>query len=251
MLASLSSYRMGAGMVRVFTACENRDILLRKLPEVIIDTYTDDGVGEVANDERQALMEAIKWADVVAIGPGISTSYKAVAILKLVLEYCGKPMVVDADALNILARNEDLLKQFEFGRRKYDSEVVFTPHVGELSRLMKVSVENIKGDILDCARSFERNYDVTIVCKDARTVVAKRGKPSYINLSGNEGMATAGSGDVLTGIIAAMMAQGYSGYDGAVMGVYAHGLAGDIAKDKTSSYYVMAQDIIQALRELR
>jgi NAD(P)H-hydrate epimerase len=128
--------------------------------------------------------------------------------------------------------------------------VVFTPHLGEFSRLIKLSVDNIKENILECVRNFARDYDVTIVCKDARTIVAKRGKPTYLNISGNDGMATAGSGDVLTGIISAMIAQRYSGYEGAVMGVYAHGLAGDLAKDKTSSYYVMAQDIIQALKDL-
>jgi NAD(P)H-hydrate epimerase len=116
---------------------------------------------------------------------------------------------------------------------------------------MKLSVDNIKSDILESARIFSNKYDVTIVCKDARTVVAKSGKTTYLNTSGNEGMASAGSGDVLTGIISGMIAQGYSGYDGAVMGVYAHGLAGDIAKDKTSSYYMVAHDIIESLKELK
>jgi NAD(P)H-hydrate epimerase len=249
-LSSLSSYRIGAGMVRVFTAYDNRDILLRRLPEVIIDTYEDDGAGQLSNEEKASLLEGIKWADVVAIGPGLSTSYKALAILKLVLEYSDKPMVIDADALNLLSQNENLLRLFEFGRRKNDADIVFTPHLGELSRLMKVSTENIKCDLLETARTFARIYDVTIVCKDARTVVARRGKATYLNSSGNEGMATAGSGDVLTGIIAGMMAQGYGGYDGAVMGVYAHGLAGDYAKDRTTSYYLMAQDIIQSLKLL-
>jgi NAD(P)H-hydrate epimerase len=249
-LSALSAYRIGTGMVRVYTARDNRDIILRKLPEAIINTYNDDGSGQLLNDDKENLIEAIKWADVVAIGPGLSTAYKAVTILKLVLEYCNSPLVVDADALNILSQNEELLRNFEFGRKKGDADVVFTPHLGELSRLMKVSVDNIKQDIIECAREFALKYDVTIVCKDARTIVARRGKVTYLNSSGNDGMATAGSGDVLTGIISGMMAQGYSGYDGAVMGVYAHGLAGDIAKDKTSSYYVMAQDIIQSLKLL-
>ncbi|MDE7476772.1 MAG: bifunctional ADP-dependent NAD(P)H-hydrate dehydratase/NAD(P)H-hydrate epimerase, partial [Lachnospiraceae bacterium] len=93
-------------------------------------------------------------------------------------------------------------------------------------------------------------YDVSLVCKDARTIVCKRGKLTYINASGNDGMATAGSGDVLTGIIAGLLAQGYSGFEAAVMGTYAHGLAGDIARKKTSAYYIMAQDIIKSLKEL-
>jgi NAD(P)H-hydrate epimerase len=251
MLSALSAYRAGAGMVRVFTASDNRDILLRKLPEVIIDTYNDDGMGQLSSDEKNALAEGLKWADVVAIGPGLTTSDKALALLKLTIENCATPLVVDADALNLLAKNEGLLKEFESGRRKFDADVVFTPHLGELSRLMRVSVDNIKADILQCARRFAQDYDVTLVCKDARTVVARRGKATYINMSGNDAMATAGSGDVLTGIISGMIGQGLGGYDGAVMGVYAHGLAGDLARDRTSSYYVMAQDIIQALKELK
>jgi NAD(P)H-hydrate epimerase len=249
-LSSLSSYRIGTGMVRVFTAYDNREILLKKLPEAIIDTYIDDGEGRLVDKEQRSMINAIKWADVVAIGPGLSTSEKALAILKLALENCDKPMVIDADALNLLSQNDDLLMRFEFDSKKFDADVVFTPHLGELSRLMKVSVDDIKKDFLGCARTFAEKYDVTIVCKDARTVVAKKGKSTYLNSSGNEGMATAGSGDVLAGIISGMMAQGYNGYDGAVMGVYAHGLAGDIAKESSSSYYMMAQDIIKSLKML-
>ena len=99
-------------------------------------------------------------------------------------------------------------------------------------------------------KAFTKKYDVSLVCKDARTLVSKRGKLTYLNASGNDGMATAGSGDVLTGIIAGLLAQGYSGFEAAVMGTYAHGLAGDFARQKTSAYYIMAQDIIKALGEI-
>jgi NAD(P)H-hydrate epimerase len=249
-LSALSAYRIGAGMVRVFTASDNRDVLLRKLPEAIIDTYVDDGSDRISDNEKGALTSAIKWASVIAIGPGLSASYKALSILKQVLEEGDKPLVVDADALNLLSQNDELLSGFEFGRRKKDNDVIFTPHLGEFSRLSKVSSDNIKSDILECARNFTKTYDVTLVLKDARTVVAKRGKRTYLNSSGNDGMATAGSGDVLTGIISGMAAQGFDGFEAAVMGVYAHGLAGDIAKDKTSSRYVMAQDIIHSLKEI-
>lgn len=250
-LSATSAFRIGAGMVRVFTADDNRDTLLNSLPEAIIDIYEGDDAGQLSDEEKQSLITAIKWSNVVAIGPGLSLSHKAQEILQFTLENCDKPMVIDADALNILSQNDNLLQQFEFGNKHSDSDIVFTPHLGELSRLMKLSVDNIKSDILESARIFSKKYDVTIVCKDARTVVAKSGKTTYLNTSGNEGMASAGSGDVLTGIISGMIAQGYSGYDGAVMGVYAHGLAGDIAKDKTSSYYMVAHDIIESLKELK
>lgn len=249
-LAALSTYRSGAGMVRIFTASDNRENLLKKLPEAIVDTYKDDGEVQIKEDEAAALKAGIEWASVVAIGPGISVSDKAKTILELTIDWCKKPMVIDADALNILSQNEDILKKFEFGRRENDSDVIFTPHLGEFSRLMKYPVKEIKKDIISCCKKFVKNYDISLVCKDARTIVAKRGKLTYLNSSGNDGMATAGSGDVLTGITAGLLAQNMSGFEAAVMGTYAHGLAGDLAREKTSAYYIMAQDIIQALKYL-
>jgi NAD(P)H-hydrate epimerase len=249
-LSALSAYRIGAGMVRVFTAIDNREILLQKLPEAIVDTYIDDGRGQLSDNEEKTLIDAIKWAGVVAVGPGLSVSDKALAILKTTLQHCKKPMVIDADALNLLAQNEDILSRFRFEKRDNNADIIFTPHLGELSRLMKASVEDIKNDILPHSRTFADTYDVTLVCKDARTVVAKKGSRTYLNSSGNDGMATAGSGDVLTGIVAGLLAQGFKGFKAAAMGVYVHGLAGDYAKDKMSSAYMMAHDIIQSLKEL-
>lgn len=249
-LSALSAYRTGAGMVRIFTASDNRESLLKKLPEAIVDTYADDGQSGITQEETDILTAGIAWADVVAVGPGISMSEKAKGILAVTLGCCEKPMVIDADALNIMAQNEELLKIFEYGRRKNDSDVIFTPHLGEFSRLMKYPVTEIKKDIIACCKKFTKSHDVSLVCKDARTVVAKRGKLTYLNSSGNDGMATAGSGDVLTGIIAGLLAQGVSGFEAAVMGTYIHGLAGDSARNKTSAYYIMAQDIIKSLKDI-
>ncbi|MDE7321979.1 MAG: NAD(P)H-hydrate dehydratase [Lachnospiraceae bacterium] len=249
-LSALSAYRTGTGMVRIFTALDNREGLLKKLPEAIVDTYMDDGNFNITQEEENTLTAGIEWADVIVVGPGISMSDKAKAILETTLTNCTKPLVADADALNILAQNAELLKKFEYGRRKNDSDVIFTPHLGEFSRLMKYPVAEIKKDIITCCKMFTKSHDVSLVCKDARTVVAKRGKFTYLNSSGNDGMATAGSGDVLTGIIAGLLAQGLSGFEAAVMGTYIHGLAGDLARNKTSAYYIMAQDIIKSLKDI-
>ncbi len=250
-LSAYAAYRIGAGMVRVFTARENRESLLRKIPEVIIGTYDDsDGNEEISDAERKELIEAIEWASVVAIGPGISTSPRAFDILRTVIAHCDKPMVIDADALNLLSMHDTLLDSFKFGGRKNAADVIFTPHLGEFSRLIKFPVSELKKDILGACKIFTKKYDVSLVCKDARTVITKMAKLTYLNSSGNDGMATAGSGDVLTGIIAGLLAQGMSGFEAAVMGVYAHGLAGDYARDNASSYYIMAQDIINSLKYL-
>ncbi len=248
-LSALSAYRIGAGMVRVFTAEENRESILRRLPEAIINTYNDDN-SSFSTDDETNLIECIKWSGVIAIGPGLSTSDKARRILEIVIENNKNPMVIDADALNLLAMNEEILKKLEFGRKLNDYDVVLTPHIGEFSRLEKCPISEIKKDILTICKKFTKKYDVSLVCKDSRTFVVKRDKFTYLNSSGNEGMATAGSGDVLTGIIAGLMAQKQSGFEAAVMGTYAHGLAGDIAKANTSSHFIMAQDIIQALKDL-
>lgn len=250
-LSALSAFRIGAGMVKIFTAQENRDSLLKKMPEVMISTYIDDGAYYLSEEENMALLQGLEWADVIAVGPGISVSGKAQKIFETVLSAAAKPMVIDADALNLLAKQEWLLELFEFSRKKTSNEVVMTPHLGEFARLMQYPLTEIKKDILASCKTFAKKYDVTLVCKDARTIIAKRGKMIYLNSSGNDGMATAGSGDVLTGMIAGLLAQKSSGFEAAVTGVYAHGLAGDIAKESTSSYFIMAQDIIQSLKYLQ
>ncbi|MCM1184708.1 MAG: NAD(P)H-hydrate dehydratase [Roseburia sp.] len=250
-LSALSAYRIGAGMVRVFTAQENRESLLVKLPEAIIDTYRDDGLDGLSETEAAALSAAMEWADVIAIGPGLSVSDKARSILTAVLSAGEKPLVADADALNLLSRNRELLSGLSFDGGGARRDIVITPHLGELSRLAECPVERLREELIASCETFTRQYDVTLVCKDARTVVAKKGRAVYVNSCGNDGMATAGSGDVLTGMIAGLLAQGQTGYDAAVTGVCAHGLAGDIAKEAAASYYIMAQDIIRSLRYLK
>lgn len=247
-LAALSAFRIGAGMVRVFTAEENRESLLRKVPEVIVNTYRDDGGSVLTAEEESVLQEGLKWADIIAVGPGISTSAKAVFLVEYIMQNNQKPMIMDADALNILAEKQELIQQLEVGHREQNQEIVLTPHLGELARMIKYPVAQLQKDVIGYCKSFAKKYCATLVCKDARTFVAKRYKMTYVNTSGNDGMATAGSGDVLTGIIAGLMAQGMTGFDAAVMGTYIHGLAGDYAKEKTSAYYIMAQDIIDSLR---
>lgn len=257
LLSALSAFRTGAGMVRVFTAAENRDSLLKNIPETIINTYADDGSQRLSETECNILREGMEWADVIAAGPGLSTSDKATDIVRFALATGRKPLVLDADALNIISENNELLSLFERERENDKSQdggirsAVMTPHIGEFARLAKSPVSEIKKDMLSAVREFTKKYGVTLVCKDAHTIVLKLGEREYINSSGNDGMATAGSGDTLTGIIAGLMAQGMSGFEAAVTGVYTHGLAGDIARKKTSGYYMMAQDIIKALKYLQ
>lgn len=250
-LAAMSAFRIGSGMVRVFTAQENRDSMLKKVPEAIIHTYCDDTTVTLSEEEEMLLIQGLQWADVVAIGPGLSLSLKAKYILKTAMLMNQKTMVIDADALNLIAEDESMLQLLEYNRNNHLSyDVVMTPHLGEFARLIKHPIPEIKKDVLGYCRAFAKKYNVALVCKDARTIVTKRYKLSYLNSSGNCGMATAGSGDVLTGIIAGLIAQGMDSHEAAIMGTYAHGLAGDIAKENSSAYYIMSQDMIQALKYL-
>lgn len=245
-LSAASAFRIGAGMVKIFTASENRDSLLKKVPEAMVSCYEDTGA-VITSTEKEELIRGLSWADVIAIGPGISTSETALSILEYILENNTKPMVIDADAINLLSENPVLMQEFAEAEKK-PFEVVMTPHIGEFSRMIKYPVAKIKKDTLKYARSFTHKYHVTLVCKDARTIVTQKNRTPYLNVSGNSGMATAGSGDVLTGIIAGLIAQGMDIHEAAIMGTYVHGVAGDIAKSQTSAYYIMSQDIIHALQ---
>ena len=150
------------------------------------------------------------------------------------------PVVADADALNILAGNPELLSG-------HSQDIVITPHVGEMSRLTGLNPAEITSHLIDTAVDFSRSYDVVTVLKDARTITSDTTGKCIINLAGNSGMATAGSGDVLTGIIAALLASGMRAYKAAALGVALHAKAGDRAAAEMSMESLLARDIIKYL----
>jgi len=235
-LSARAAYRCGVGLVKVFTSVENRFIIQTSVPEVIVETYDHDlNINQV--------IENIKWADAIVIGPGIGQSDTSKRLVEIVQKNAIVPVLWDADALNILSLNKSklLLPQVEN---------IVTPHLGEFSRMTAKSVSWIQNHVVECAIDYARSYNVTCVLKDFHTVIASPKGMNYLNLSGNNGMATAGSGDVLTGIIGAFMAQGYKSFDAAAYGVFIHGLAGDCARDNMGTYAIMASDIIEGLKYL-
>lgn len=237
LLAAKSAYGVGTGLVRVFTPEENRTILQTGLPEAILTTYNSKKV------DLQELNEAINWADVILCGPGIGTRDTAAQIVKNVIRNSSVPLVFDADALNIIAKDTAILL-------KPHTEMVLTPHLGEMSRLTGDSVSYIQTKLIDAAEEFARQYNVICVLKDEHTVTSVPYGQTYINLSGNNGMATAGSGDVLAGILAGLMAQGMRGEEAAPLAVYLHGLSGDTVVSCTGTAGLMASDLVQGLREV-
>ncbi|HIR76896.1 MAG TPA: NAD(P)H-hydrate dehydratase [Candidatus Choladousia intestinipullorum] len=228
-LSALASYRSGCGLVRVFTQACNRQVIQTYLPEAIVSVWEDEKF------PQELLDEALEWSDVAGIGPGFGTGNTQKKILTYVLGHYEKPLVIDADGLNLLAKERALLCSLR-------PNTVLTPHIGEMMRLIEGTKEEVLQNIVHTAAGFAEEYHAVCVLKDARTVVSN-GRKSYINTSGNSGMAAGGSGDILTGIICGLLAQHMPVFEAASLGVYLHGLAGDAAKEKRGAYGMIARDI--------
>ena len=231
-LCAKAAYRSGCGLVKVMTAEENRMILQSTVPEAILSTYNSK------LDEQQVIDE-LKWADAVVIGPGIGTDRTSQRLVRIVLKNCVVPFVVDADALNIISEQPELLL-------RPHTDMILTPHLGEMARLTKDSIALIQSRMVACAVEFAQTYDVICVLKDFHTVTAVPYGMTYLNLSGNFGMATAGSGDVLSGMMGSLLAQGMKP-DLAALAVYLHGLAGDAAASLHGKSSLMATDLIDGI----
>lgn len=234
-LCARAAYRCGSGLVRVFTPECNRAILQQSLPEAMVTAWQQEA------DAIERLSGALAWADVVGIGPGLGTSLFAERLLKYVLANAAQPVVIDADALNLLAKAPGLLRE-----TASDYPLILTPHIGELSRLTGKAKEELLSDLIGSCRQFAAEHRLICVAKDARTVVSD-GVHTYINPSGNSGMATGGSGDVLTGTLCGLLAQKAGPFAAATLGVYLHGLAGDCARERLGSHAMLAGDIADHL----
>lgn len=226
-----AAYMTGAGLVRIYTSSDNREILQTLLPEAVITTYEEYN--------KEELLSLLTWADGVCIGSGLGMSRLSEKILKTVIEYVKVPCLIDADGLNLLAENKNYLNQM--AERRF----VITPHMKEMSRLTGISVEELKADRIQILKDFSSRYRITCVLKDSRTLIASEEKGIRMNLTGNSAMAKAGSGDVLAGVISGWMVQGKEAEDAAELGTYIHGLSGDLAKFEKGVYSVMARDLIE------
>ena len=226
-----AAYMTGAGLVRIYTSSDNREILQTLLPEAIITTYEEYN--------KEELLSLLTWADSVCIGSGLGMSRLSEKILKTVIEYVKVPCLIDADGLNLLAENKNYLNQM--AERRF----VITPHMKEMSRFTGTPVEELKADRIQILKDFISRYRITCVLKDSRTLIASEEKGIRMNLTGNSAMAKAGSGDVLAGMISGWMVQEKEAEDAAELGTYIHGLSGDLAKFEKGVYSVMARDLIE------
>lgn len=264
-LSSRAAARIGAGLVRTLTHISNRTAVITGNMECIVDTYdTDEECGDFVKNTETLVDKCICWADVVCIGPGLSMEESAVKLVRRVSAKKNIKKLYDADALNIIAKykieldgsNDDVDYEAggNSGNASYKDDmsnknVVVTPHIGEMSRLTGLDIAVIKNNPIDTARTYSREHNCVCVLKDARTIVSD-GERVYINMSGNDGMATGGSGDVLSGIITGLMAQGLTTFEASALGVYIHGCAGDEAALSNGKYSMVAGDIIDNIKNV-
>ncbi|MHC4336755.1 MAG: NAD(P)H-hydrate dehydratase [Planctomycetota bacterium] len=241
-LAGRSALRAGAGLVRVATAKSVLPIVAAIEPSFTTISLPEDNAGRISAKAVSIILDAVADNDVLAFGPGIGISQGLRSILEALLEQEKLRLVIDADGLNNLCRIKDW-------PAKLRANLVLTPHPGEIKRLWSsVFREQLPSERQEQAGQLAQQTKTIVVLKGAETVVTD-GQKAYINKTGNPGMATAGSGDVLTGVITALVGQGLTDFDAAVLGVYIHGLAGDIAAEKVGQVSLMTTDIADALPE--
>ncbi len=238
-LAGLAALRSGAGLVTVATPSACLPIVAAMAPEYMTVPLPTDGESAGAGlDERgvDALIEMAR--DVIAIGPGLGQARGTRAFVKSLVDQATTPLVVDADGLNAFADDPDRLT----GREGRD--VIITPHPGEMARLVRMSTDEVQSSRLEIARNFAVAHHVYVVLKGHRTLIATPDEKVFINPTGNPGMATGGTGDVLTGMIAAWLAQLLDAEAACKLAVYLHGMAGDLADADTGDVSLVARDLI-------
>lgn len=233
-----AAYRMGAGLVRVLTHESNRVILQTNVLEALLTTYSD-----VIENDYKKILDAIAWATVIVIGPGLGMDSTAKELVEILLEHASVPCVLDADALNLVAK-------YHIDLSKAKVPIAITPHMGEMARLTSEPIANIKENPIRIALEYSIKHKVITVLKDARTITALPSGEVYINTSGNSGMSTGGSGDVLAGVIAGLFVQGCDFELAAHLGVYIHGLSGDYAIKQLGEHSLMASDLLDGIHHV-
>jgi NAD(P)H-hydrate epimerase len=240
MLTCEAVLRSGAGLLKVAIPQSLNSIMETRLIEAITVPLPELKKGVVGISDIEKIIKTMKESNVIAIGPGSGQTRELEEVLRNICEEATIPIVLDADALNSLAHRLDILNLLK-------TTAVLTPHIGEMARLTNMSIEDIQRDKIQVAMEFAKKWKVILILKGARTVVASPEGKLFINITGNPGMATAGSGDVLTGIITGFLAQGIQPLEAALAAVYIHGTAGDRAANRIGEYGLMAGDIIREL----
>lgn len=255
-----AALRMGAGLVKIMTVSENRQIIQTALPEAVLITYEEEELKQ--EESRASYQKVIESADAIIVGPGLGTSQQSKEVMQLVLKHTKVPTIIDADGINILAEwvtrsvktnydieedsDELLRKRVDYLKEILPESVILTPHMKEFSRLIHKDIQKIYKKFIDTVDICSYNKLLIYVIKDSITTVAQ-GNQRYYNTSGNDGLATGGSGDVLTGMIGGLIAQGLDPYYAACLGVFVHGLTSESYSKQQYSGSMLASDIIEQL----
>ena len=257
--AAKAALRIGTGLVKILTVAENRQIIQTALPEAVVLTYDEESLEH--KESITSYIDTIRDADAIILGPGLGKSLLSQNIMKFVLQYAQAPIVLDADGINILAdwithslssdvldqdSDEYVQRRMECAEKLLHNNVILTPHLKEFSRLLHVDIEKINEMVIDTSQICSYNKLLNYIIKDAVTTVIS-GKRMYLNTSGNDGLATGGSGDVLSGIIGGLIAQGLDTFEAACLGVYIHGLTAEYYSENKFSGSMLASDIIEQI----
>ena len=238
--ASMSFLKSGGGYARLAAPRSVVPVVAKRGREIVYLPQEETAAGSIAFKNKAKLLDAAAKVDMVVIGPGLSLQEETVKLVKELTAAIKVPLLIDGDGLTAIAENTGILSS-----RKYPT--ILTPHLGEMARLTGVSAAEISGNKITVLRETTERLNATIILKGAHSLIGTRGGNVYINLSGNAGMATAGSGDVLTGCIAAMYGLGLKPDAAARKGVFLHGYAGDLAATKKGADGITAKDIMEFL----
>jgi len=238
--------RAGAGLVTLgIPGSLNQAIIKIKLKEVMTLPLPETKQGSLNLSGYQKIRDFLKDIDMLVIGPGLGQESSTQKLIRKLIRETDKPLVIDADGLNALVGHLKSLTP----KTQHPKPIILTPHPGEMARLLGISVAKVQSKRKEIAKKFAQKYRVTVVLKGHNTVVADYKDRAYINKTGNPGMSTAGSGDVLTGMIAAFLGQGLDAFNAAKYAVYLHGLAGDLAAGEKTQISLIASDIIDKIPE--
>ncbi len=239
-MAALGALRSGAGLVSVAVPEGVNAVLEAKLLEAMTFPVAETPSHGFAKASRESLLEFASAKTAVAIGPGIGREPETVGLVHDLVADIKQPLVIDADGINALVGHAHIL-------RRAQAPVILTPHPGEMARLLGTSAADVQKDRLGVAGRFAREFNVYVVLKGAGTIVAGPDGSLAVNPTGNPGMATGGTGDVLTGMTVGFLAQGVAPLEAACLATFLHGMAGDIAAARRGEIGMIARDLIDAI----
>lgn len=239
-LAASAALRSGAGLVHVIVPKSLVSAVATRVPSAMVQAGPETAAGTLSSDVWSDLRRQLESFDALLIGPGLTRGSDALVLVKQLLRECRCPLVLDADAISVLQGQPDAISHSA-------SPVVLTPHEGEFARLFDQEVEQVRADRTGMAMAGAKLTGAVVVLKGAGTLVAQRDRPVALNLTGNPGMATGGSGDVLAGMLTAFLGQGLEPWAAACAAVYVHGRAGDLAALQTTQACMESEDLLRFL----